>query len=166
MAEGKDKRMNKRQIELRVNGRSYIVEVSPQDLLVDVLRDHLGLTGTKVGCGTGECGACTVLLDGRPVNACLILAWRAQKKEILTIEGLGTPGNLHPLQESFIAHGAVQCGFCAPGMLLAAKALLDQNPHPTDVEIRRAIAGNLCRCTGYAKIVQAIQAVAERGNQQ
>lgn len=153
--------MIEREIELRVNGTSVRVRVQPQDLLVDVLRDQLGLIGTKKGCGTGECGACTVLLDGRPVNACLILALRAQGKEILTIEGLGTPENLHPLQESFIERGAVQCGFCAPGMLLAAKALLDQNPHPTEPEIRQAIAGNLCRCTGYAKIVQAIEAVAD-----
>jgi carbon-monoxide dehydrogenase small subunit len=153
--------MIEREIELKVNGSAVRVLVKPQDLLVDVLRDRLGLIGTKKGCGTGECGACTVLLDGRPVNACLILALRAQNKEILTIEGLGSPQNLHPLQESFIERGAVQCGFCAPGMLLAAKALLDQNPHPTEPEIRQAIAGNICRCTGYAKIVQAIEVVAD-----
>lgn len=152
--------MGEREIELRVNGAFVQLRVAPQELLVDVLRDQLGLLGTKKGCGTGECGACTVLLDGRAVNACLIPALRAQGKEILTIEGLGTLEHLHPLQESFIAHGAVQCGFCAPGMLLAAKALLDRSPHPTEPEIRRGLAGNLCRCTGYAKIVQAIQAVA------
>ncbi len=152
--------MTGRPIELRVNGQTAQVIVEPPDLLVDVLRDQLGLIGTKKGCGTGECGACTILLDGRLVNACLVLAVRAHGKDILTIEGLGTPENLHPLQKSFIEHGAVQCGFCAPGMLLSAKALLDQNPHPTELEIRRAIAGNLCRCTGYTKIVQAVQAVA------
>ena len=154
--------MIERDIELRVNGQAVRVLAKPQDLLVDVLRDQLGLTGTKKGCGTGECGACTVLLDGRPVNACLLPVMRAHGKEILTIEGLGTPQDLHPLQESFIQLGAVQCGFCAPGMLLSAKALLDHNPTPTEPEIRQALAGNLCRCTGYAKIVQAIQAVAER----
>ena len=154
--------MIERDIELRVNGQAVRVLAKPQDLLVDVLRDQLGLTGTKKGCGTGECGACTVLLDGRPVNACLLPVMRAHGKDILTIEGLGTPQNLHPLQESFIELGAVQCGFCAPGMLLSAKALLDHNPTPTEPEIRQALAGNLCRCTGYAKIVQAIQAVAER----
>ncbi len=150
-----------RQIRLRVNGQSATISVKPQDLLVDVLRDQLGLTGTKKGCGTGECGACTVLLDGRPVNACLIPALRAQNKEIITIEGLGTPEQLHPLQQAFIVHGAVQCGFCAPGMLISAKALLDKNLYPTEREIRTAIAGNLCRCTGYAKIVQAIHAAAQ-----
>ncbi len=150
-----------RQISLRVNGQSATISVKPQDLLVDVLRDQLGLTGTKKGCGTGECGACTVLLDGRPVNACLIPALRAQNKEIITIEGLGTPEQLHPLQQAFIVHGAVQCGFCAPGMLISAKALLDKNLYPTEREIRTAIAGNLCRCTGYAKIVQAIHAAAQ-----
>ena len=153
--------MIEREIELKVNGTAVRVLVKPQDLLVDVLRDQLGLIGTKKGCGTGECGACTVLLDGRPVNACLILALRARNKEILTIEGLGSPQNLHPLHESFIERGAVQCGFCAPGMLLSAKALLDQNAHPTEPEIRQAIAGNICRCTGYAKIVEAIKAVAD-----
>ena len=153
--------MIERQIELRVNGQLHQVVVKPQDLLVDVLREQIGLTGTKKGCGTGECGACTVLIDGRPVNACLVIAVRAQNKEILTIEGLGTPDQLHPLQEAFIAHAAVQCGFCAPGMLLAAKALLDKNQFPTETEIRQAISGNLCRCTGYAKIVQAIQSAAQ-----
>ncbi len=153
--------MIERKIEFKVNGERVQVSVKPQDLLVDVLRDRLGLIGTKKGCGTGECGACTVIMNGRLINACLLLALRAHGKEILTIEGLGTPEHLHPLQESFIEHGAVQCGFCAPGMLLSAKALLDSNPHPTEHEIRYAIAGNLCRCTGYGKIVQAIQAVAE-----
>ena len=153
--------MLEREIELRVNGQSHQVVVKPQDLLVDVLREQIGLTGTKKGCGTGECGACTVLIDGRPVNSCLVIAVRAQGKEILTIEGLGTPEQLHPLQQAFIENAAVQCGFCAPGMLLAAKALLDQNQFPTEREIRQAISGNLCRCTGYAKIVKAVQSAAQ-----
>jgi carbon-monoxide dehydrogenase medium subunit len=148
-------------IELRVNGRSDQVKVKPQALLADVLRDQLGLIGTKLGCGTGECGACTVLLDGQPINSCLTLAVQARHKEITTIEGLGTPEDLHPLQEEFITHGAVQCGFCAPGMLLSAKALLDQNPDPTEQDIRQAIAGNICRCTGYVKIVDSIKAAAQ-----
>jgi aerobic-type carbon monoxide dehydrogenase small subunit (CoxS/CutS family) len=152
--------MLERQIELRVNGQAYQVVVKPQDLLVDVLREQMGLTGTKKGCGTGECGACTVLIDGRPVNSCLVIAIRAQNKGILTIEGLGTPEQLHPLQQAFIENAAVQCGFCAPGMLLAAKALLDKNRFPTEREIRQAISGNLCRCTGYAKIVKAVQSAA------
>ncbi|MCL4442166.1 MAG: (2Fe-2S)-binding protein [Firmicutes bacterium] len=146
-------------ITLTVNGQSYQVKVEPQALLVDVLRDKLGLTGTKKGCGTGECGACTVLIGGDPVNSCLILAVRTQGKEITTIEGLGNPQHLHPLQKAFINNGAIQCGFCAPGMLLSAKALLDQNPNPTEKEIRQGIAGNICRCSGYAKIVKAVQEV-------
>ena len=153
--------MIERQIELRVNGQSFTVIVKPQDLLVDVLRDQLGLTGTKKGCGTGECGACTILLDGKPINSCLMPALRARNKDIITIEGLGTPEHLHPLQQAFIENAAVQCGFCAPGMLLSAKALLDANAHPTETEIRQAISGNLCRCTGYAKIVQAVQQAAQ-----
>ncbi len=153
--------MIERQIELRVNGQSFTVLVKPQDLLVDVLRDQLGFTGTKKGCGTGECGACTILLDGKPVNSCLMPALRARNKDIITIEGLGTPEHLHPLQQAFIENAAVQCGFCAPGMLLSAKALLDANSHPTETEIRQAISGNLCRCTGYAKIVQAVKAAAQ-----
>ena len=152
--------MLEREIQLHVNGQSFKIVVKPQDLLVDVLRDQLGLTGTKKGCGTGECGACTVLIDGRPVNSCLVIAVRAQNKEILTIEGLGTPEQLHPLQQAFIENAAVQCGFCAPGMLLSAKALLDKNQFPTEREIRQAISGNLCRCTGYAKIVKAVKAAA------
>jgi aerobic-type carbon monoxide dehydrogenase small subunit (CoxS/CutS family) len=153
--------MLEREIELRVNGQSRQIVVKPKDLLIDVLRDQIGLTGTKKGCGTGECGACTVLIDGRPVNSCLVLAVRAQNKDVLTIEGLGTPEQLHPLQQAFIATAAVQCGFCAPGMLLSAKALLDKNQFPTEREIRQAISGNLCRCTGYAKIVQAVQSAAQ-----
>lgn len=147
-------------IALRVNGHLAEVQVKPQALLADVLRDQLGLLGTKEGCGTGECGACTVLLDGRPINSCLMLAHRAQDKEITTIEGLGTPEDLHPLQAAFVTYGAVQCGFCAPGMLLSARALLAQKPDPTEEDIRFAIAGNICRCTGYVKIVESIKAAA------
>jgi len=150
----------KQAIQLRVNGEVYPLDVEPHWLLLDVLRDGLGLTGARRGCETGFCGACTVLLDGRPVHSCSVLAVRAQGKEITTIEGLARNGQLHPLQESFIQHGAIQCGYCTPGMILAAKALLDENPHPTEAEVRAAISGNLCRCTGYVKIVQAILAVA------
>ncbi len=150
-----------RRIELKVNGRPVEVLVRPLTLLVDVLRDQLGLSGTKQGCGTGECGACTVLLDGRPVNACLLLAGRAQDREITTIEGFGSPGALHPLQEAFVAQGAFQCGFCAPGVVLTANSLLERTPDPTEMDIRYALAGNLCRCTGYVKMVAAIQTAAQ-----
>ena len=131
----------------------------PRDLeeLLELLREDAGWTGTKEGCGEGDCGSCTVLLDGQPVNACLVLASEADGKEVLTVEGLSREWELHPLQQAFVEEGAVQCGFCIPGMLLAAKALLDENPSPTEAEIRSAIAGNLCRCTGYVRIVQAIQ---------
>lgn len=150
----------KKDIRLTVNGRRYDVAVHAGDRLLDVLRDGLGLTGTKEGCGTGECGACTVLVDGEPLNSCLYLAVSADGGDVLTIEGLGEGPRLHPLQQAFVDHGAVQCGFCAPGMLLSAKALLDRNPAPTEREIREAIAGNLCRCSGYVKIVKAIQQAA------
>jgi len=149
--------MAQKKIKLNVNGRGVAVMVKPTETLVDVLRDKLDLTGTKKACGLGDCGACTVLLDGKAVNSCLILAMDAQGHEITTIEGLEKKdGTLHPLQEAFLENGAVQCGFCTPGMVLSAKALLDENPSPTEEEIRRALAGNLCRCTGYAKIVQAV----------
>ncbi|MGA2990621.1 MAG: (2Fe-2S)-binding protein [Candidatus Korobacteraceae bacterium] len=147
----------KKTISLTVNGESHTVEVDAKDLLLLVLREKLGLTGTKEGCGTGECGACTVLVNGEPVNSCLYLAVRADGKSVLTIEGLAQGGQLHPLQQAFIDNAAVQCGFCAPGMLLSAKALLDRNPRPTEREIREGIAGNICRCTGYVKVVKAIQ---------
>lgn len=147
-------------IQLRVNGESHTVVVEPQRTLLDVLRDNLGLTGTKRGCDEGHCGACTVLMDGKAVNSCLTLAVRAQGKEIVTIEGLSTGGRMHPLQESFVIHGAIQCGFCAPGMILTAKALLDANPDPTEQDIKAAISGNICRCTGYVKIVEAVKAAA------
>jgi carbon-monoxide dehydrogenase small subunit len=150
----------KKTISLKVNGESHTVEVDAKDLLLLVLREKLGLTGTKEGCGTGECGACTVLVEGEPVNSCLYLAVRADGKAVLTIEGLAQGKRLHPLQQAFIDQAAVQCGFCAPGMLLSAKALLDRNPQPTEREIREGIAGNICRCTGYVKAVKAIQQAA------
>lgn len=148
-------------IVLRVNGNSYQVEVEPRRTLLEVLRDELKLTGTKEGCGEGECGACTVLMDGEPVTSCLVLAVDAKEKEILTIEGVAQGEKLHTLQEAFIQHGAIQCGFCTPGMILSAKALTDRNCHPSEQEVRWAIAGNLCRCTGYQKIVEAVLAVAK-----
>ncbi|OQB28389.1 MAG: Nicotinate dehydrogenase small FeS subunit [Chloroflexi bacterium ADurb.Bin180] len=148
-------------LRMTVNGQVVEVPVSATDTLATVLRENLGLTGTKIGCEEGECGACTVLVDGLAVNSCLYLAMKAHGKTIRTVEGLARNGQLHPLQQAFIDHGAVQCGYCTPGMLLSAVALLEQNPHPTDDEIRRAISGNLCRCTGYIKIIDAIRAVAE-----
>jgi len=147
-------------LKMVVNGKSVEVKVDPTWTLLYVLREELKLTGTKKGCEKGDCGACTVLLQGKPVNSCLVLALQAEGKEIETIEGLGQADDLHPLQKSFIANGAVQCGFCTPGMLLSAAALLKKNPSPTEKEIRTAISGNLCRCTGYQKIVKAIQDVA------
>ena len=147
-------------LKMIVNGDAMEAMVSPTWSLLRVLREELGLTGTKKGCERGDCGACTVLLDGNPVNSCLVLALQAEGKKVETIEGLGTAERLHPLQKSFIQNGAVQCGFCTPGMLLSALALLRKNPNPTEEEIRRAISGNLCRCTGYTKIVKAIQDVS------
>ena len=144
-----------------LNQREVTVSVAPNRRLLDVLREELHLTGTKEGCGIGECGACTVLLNGRPLNSCLILAGQAQGSEITTIEGVETEdGDLHPLQEAFLEEGAVQCGFCTPGMVLSALALLRKNPGPSEDEIKEAISGNLCRCTGYKQIVEAIQAAA------
>lgn len=152
----------KRPLVLKVNGRVERLEVAPGSLLIDVLREELGLTGTKKGCGRGECGACTVLIDGRPVNACLVLAVRAEG-EILTIEGLMRDGRLDPLQQAFIDEDAIQCGYCTPGMILTARALLDRNRNPSEEEVRRALVGNLCRCTGYEPIVQAVLKTAEAG---
>jgi carbon-monoxide dehydrogenase small subunit len=143
-------------INITVNGEAYHLEVKPNRVLLDVLRDDLGLTGTKKGCGLGKCGACTILLDGRPVHSCLLLAAQADRKQITTIEGLAAEAP-HPLQTAFVEEGAVQCGFCTPGMINVAKALLDANPDPGENEIKLAIAGNLCRCTGYNQIVTAIQ---------
>ena len=144
-------------LRMTVNGKPVEVRTHPAWTLLRVLREEMHLTGTKKGCEQGDCGACTVLLDGKAVNACLVLALQAEGKTVETIEGLGTPEDLHPLQKSFIRHGAVQCGFCSPGMILSAKALLDRNPHLTAGEIKRGISGNLCRCTGYVKIIKAIQ---------
>lgn len=152
--------MTMQTLRMTLNGEEVTVQVKPSALLVEVLRDQLELTGTKVACGEGECGSCTVLLDGKPVNSCLVPALKAQGREVLTVEGLAPLGELHPLQKAFVEHGAVQCGYCTPGMLMSAKALLDRNPHPTEEEIRVAISGNLCRCTGYAKIVEAILAAS------
>ena len=150
-------------ISFQVNGRWRELEVEPQETLSQVLRERLGLTGVKVGCEAGECGACTVLLDGVPIVSCLFLAVWADGRSILTIEGLAHPdGTLHPVQEAFLEAGAVQCGYCTPGMILTAKALLDRNPHPSRAEIREALAGNLCRCTGYKKIVDAVELAARK----
>ena len=152
--------MVKRILRLKVNGTQAEVAVEPHRTLLDVLRDELALTGAKEGCGTGDCGACTVLLDGEAVPSCLVLAVDAEGRDVLTIEGLGMDGALHPLQQAFIDHWAIQCGFCTPGMVLSALALLNENPSPTEEEVRRAISGNLCRCTGYAQIVDAVMHVA------
>jgi carbon-monoxide dehydrogenase small subunit len=150
----------KTMITLTVNGVERETAVEPNQILADLLRYDLGLTGTKKGCGTGECGACTVILNGKPVNACLVLAVQANGAEILTIEGLKPPQGLHPLQQAFVDKGAIQCGFCTPGMILTASSLLRRKPNPTEAEIRTALSGNLCRCTGYQKIVEAVQSVA------
>lgn len=147
-------------IKVNINGDWVQREVDSRTTLLDFVRDHVGLTGTKRGCDEGDCGACTVLLDDKPVNACLILAAKAHRKKVITIEGLERNGELHAIQEAFVQYGAVQCGFCTPGMILVAKALLDQNPHPTEEQIRKAISGNLCRCTGYQQIVEAISSLA------
>jgi carbon-monoxide dehydrogenase small subunit len=147
-------------LTMQVNNQIVTVDVHPDELLVDVLRDRLGLTGTKIGCNEGECGACTIIMDGQPVLSCLVPALRAQDQEILTIEGLSQGEALHPLQQAFVDHGAVQCGYCIPGFIMSAKALLDEKPNPTQAEIKEAIAGNLCRCTGYVKIIEAIEEVA------
>jgi carbon-monoxide dehydrogenase small subunit len=153
--------MKQEEIVLRVNGINYKVSVEPRRTLVEVLRETLGLTGTKKSCNEGECGACTVIVDGKPVASCLMLAVDAQGKDILTIEGISEGEKLHPIQEAFLKHGAIQCGFCTPGMVMSAKALLDENPKPTIAEIRRAISGNLCRCTGYQHIIDSIMAASK-----
>jgi carbon-monoxide dehydrogenase small subunit len=150
-------------IRILVNGDWRTASVEPQATLLDLLRDEWHLTGTKRGCDEGDCGACTVLLDGKPVNSCLVLAVRANGRQVTTIEGLGDEDHLHPLQEAFIQHGALQCGFCGGGMLMSAKALLDANPSPTEADIRQALAGNLCRCTGYTKIVDAVLSASQTG---
>ena len=154
---------SKKILELKVNGEDHEILIPPHLTLLEVLREHLELMGTKEGCGEGVCGSCTVLMDGRPVRSCLTLALEASGHEITTIEGLAEPEKLHPIQDSFIKHGAVQCGFCTPGMVLSAKALLDENPAPNETQVRDALAANVCRCTGYAKIVEAVLAVSEEG---
>ena len=148
-------------ISFRINGSSATVDADVRETLLDVIRERLGLTGTKRGCDEGACGACTVLLDGRPVASCSILAVEAEGREIITIEGL-SPDGRHPVQQAFIDSGAVQCGFCTPGMVLSSTALLEKNPHPTPGEVKEALSGNLCRCTGYRKIVDAVLLAASR----
>ena len=154
--------MEKQLIRLKVNGAEHELSIYPNMTLLGVLRDELGLTGAREGCQEGSCGACTVLVDGKAVRSCLLLAMDAEGKDIITIEGLAEDGQLHPMQQSFVDHGAIQCGFCSPGMILSAKALLNENPNPAEDEIRKAISGNLCRCTGYVNIIEAIMAVAKK----
>ena len=151
----------KRLITLNVNGKEYELAVAPNRTLTQTLRDDLGLLGTKEGCGVGDCGACTVIMDGKPVNSCLILAVQAAGSELTTIEGVAGAQGLHPIQKAFVELWAIQCGFCTPGMVLSAKSLLDGNPEPTEREIRQALSGNLCRCTGYQKIVEAVEQAAK-----
>ena len=155
--------MKKIIIRFVINGKKKEMSISPNISLLELLRDHLGLAGTKKGCEIGECGTCTVLLDGKPLYACLVLTPNVDGREIITIEGIGEEGKLHPVQKAFLTHGAVQCGFCTPGMIMAAKALLDENPYPSREEIEDAISGNLCRCTGYLQIVKAIEASGKGG---
>ena len=154
------------QLTLQVNGLTRTVAAHPMARLLDVLRDGLGLTGTKEGCGEGECGACSVLLDGRVVNSCLVPALQAQGAEVVTVEGLAREGELSPVQDAFLTHNGAQCGFCTPGMLIAAEDLLRRCPNPDKEQVRTGLAGNLCRCTGYSKIVDAVQAVARQGEAQ
>ena len=148
-------------IRFTVNSKVYEIAVRPSQTLLDVIREDLGLTGTKEGCGLGECGACTVIMNGKTINSCLVLAVEADGKEITTIEGLADGDRLHPVQQAFLDEGGLQCGFCTPGMIMSAKALLDENPDPTDDEIRHGIAGNLCRCTGYTKIIKSIKTASK-----
>jgi carbon-monoxide dehydrogenase small subunit len=156
--------MAKQVIRPTINGTAYELLTAPNRTLTQLLREDLGLTGTKHGCGVGDCGCCTVLLDGKPVNSCLVLAVQVDGREITTIEGLSDGHTLHPLQEAFVETGAIQCGFCSPGMILSAKALLDENKNPSVQEIRESLSGNLCRCTGYQKIVEAVSLAASRMN--
>jgi len=155
--------VERKEVTFTVNGRQYALDIKVNRALLDVLRDDLGLTGTKEGCGSGDCGACTVLLDGKSVDSCLVLAVEADGREIVTVEGLARGNRLDPLQEAFVQEGAVQCGFCTSGMLMAGKGLIAENPAPTEGEVRKAIAGNLCRCTGYVRIVKAILKASETG---
>lgn len=154
------------QISFTINGEKRNVETDPDTRLLDLIRNDLGLTGAKEGCGKGECGACTVIMNGRLVASCLVLAPQADGAEITTVEGLSTGDKLHPVQQAFIESGAVQCGFCTPGMVLAGKKLLDENPDPTEEEIRRGLSGNLCRCTGYEKIIEAVKIAAKKMKKQ
>lgn len=147
----------KKQVRLQVNGFEHDLLIEPHWTLLDVLRDAIGLTGTKEGCGKGECGACTVIMDGEAVLSCLVLAIQAQGKNIMTIEGLSQEGKLDSLQDAFVKYGAIQCGYCTPGMIMTSKALLSKNPHPTEAEIKTVLSGNLCRCTGYVKIIEAVR---------
>jgi carbon-monoxide dehydrogenase small subunit len=149
-------------LEIKVNGDLKRAEIAPQETLLYVLRERLGHTEVKEGCGKGDCGACAVLLNGKAINACLTLALQAHKQNIVTLKGIGSPEKPHPLQESFVKNGAIQCGFCTAGMITSAKALLDENPEPSKDEIKKAISGNLCRCTGYKKIVEAIEEAAQK----
>ena len=153
--------MRKQLAKFTINDREYEIAIEPRMTLVEVLRDELDLTGTKCSCAVGECGSCTVLIDGGPQLSCLTLAINAKEKDILTIEGLADGNTLHPIQKAFIEYGAIQCGFCTPGMILMTKSLLDENPKPTKEDVKEALAGNLCRCTGYVKIIEAVLAAAE-----
>jgi carbon-monoxide dehydrogenase small subunit len=152
-------------VTFQVNGRKVSLETEPHRTLLEVLRQDLGLNGTKSNCQEGECGACTVMVDGRAVNSCLYLAVRAQGKSVVTVEGLAGDSALHPVQEAFLQHGAVQCGYCTPGFLVSAAAVLGANPHPDENEVKRALAGNICRCTGYVNIIRALQAAIQGDNQ-
>jgi len=149
-------------IHLKVNGEDYDLAIKPWATLLEVLREDLGFTGAKEGCGEGECGACTVIMDGRAVNSCIMLAAEAEGKEIITIEGLADGERMHPIQEAFVEVGGLQCGFCTPGMILSTKVLLDANPSPTDAEIRKGLEGNFCRCTGYTKIIESVKVAAQK----
>lgn len=155
--------MTHHSVSLTVNGSRESVQVASNETLLALLRDRLGLTGAKNGCSAGECGACTVLVDGEPVNACLMLAVEADGAEIVTVEGLANDSQLDPLQQALIDHGGVQCGFCTPGVLISARALLNRNPHPSEDDIKNALRGNLCRCTGYVRIIDAVKAAAKAG---
>lgn len=148
-------------LTITVNGKKRTLDIPPDRRLIDIIREDLALTGTKEGCGSGECGACTVLMNGKPVNSCLVWACQAQDADILTIEGIASADDLHPIQEAFVSEGAVQCGFCTPGMIMSALSLLNENPQPTKEEIRKVLSGNLCRCTGYGKIFRAVQSAAK-----
>ena len=154
--------MKKIHLRMTVNGEVQELLVSPSSTLIEVLREELGLTGTKEGCGEGECGACTVIMDGKAVNSCIVLAAQADATEITTIEGLADGEDLHPIQQAFVDIGGLQCGFCTPGMILSTKVLLDNNPEPTDEEIRKGLEGNFCRCTGYTKIIESVRTAAQR----